>query len=192
MQPDPKIIRKCLKQDRRAQQLLYKDCFAVLMGICSRYYKNKDESVAALNMGFLKILKSLDKRKENVPFKAWISRIMINTIIDEYRKTRTYKERISPVDFAEPHEEPEPVHLNDAEMNLDAEDVEQMLLQLPPTTRRVFNLYAIDGYSHDEVAELLQMKPGTSKWHVSTARKQLTAWLRVHQPHLVPSKAVNE
>lgn len=192
MEPDQKLIRKCLKQDRRAQERLYKDCFAVLMGICCRYYRNQDEAVAALNLGFLKILKNLDRRKPNVPFKAWISRIMINTIIDEFRKSKTYRETILSVDFTEPHEEPSRAHFNEAEMNLDAEDVARMLLQLPPTTRQVFNLYAIDGYSHAEVSKLMNMSVGTSKWHVASARKQLSVWLSRHKPHLVPSKAVNE
>ena len=192
MNPDPQIIERCLKQDRRAQECLYRDCFALLMGICSRYYQNREDAVAVLNLGFLKVLTNLKKKRPEVPFKAWISRIMINTIIDEYRKTRAYKERMSPVDFSEPHEEPEVSHFNEGEINLDAGDIERLLLQLPPTTRQVFNLFAIDGYSHKEIADLLRMSEGTSKWHVANARKQLIAWLTQYRPHLVPSKAANE
>lgn len=191
-EPDPKLIKQCLRQDRRAQERLYKLCFGVLIGICGRYYRNQDEAVAAMNLGFLKVLKNLDRKSPDVPFKAWISRIMINTIIDEYRTTRTYRERILSVDFTEPHEEPVRTQLNDAEKQLDAEDAARLLLQLPPTTRQVFNLFAIDGYSHAEVSSMMGISVGTSKWHVASARKQLLAWIKRHKPYLIPSPAANE
>ena len=191
-EPDSQLIKGCLKQDRRAQERLYRECFAVLMGICTRYYRNKDESVAAMNLGFLKILTNLNKKKEGVPFEPWIRRIMINTIIDEFRRSRAYRETISPVDFSEPLEQPQGFSVNTAELNSDAEDVERMLQALPPATRQVFNLFAIDGYPHADIAALLDISEGTSKWHVAAARKLLTQWLEAHKPHLVPVKAINE
>ncbi|MEZ4849456.1 MAG: sigma-70 family RNA polymerase sigma factor [Bacteroidia bacterium] len=99
MDIDQRLIRACIKEDRLAQSQLYRRCFNVLMGVCIRYMKNEEDAVEVLNMGFLKILKNLEKKKTNVPFEAWIRRIMINTIIDEYRKNKKRLEAITYTDF---------------------------------------------------------------------------------------------
>ncbi|RMG61910.1 MAG: RNA polymerase sigma factor [Bacteroidetes bacterium] len=172
MNLDPRLLTACKKDDRRAQSELYRCCFPVLMAVCLRYASNQDDAVAALNLGFLKILRSLDRWKEHVPFEAWIRRIMINTMIDEYRKQRRYEAHMTVQDFAE-MPEAGPVDFNEADRRLAAADIEALLHQLPPMSRQVFNLFAIDGYSHKDIAELLEISEGTSKWHVSAARKQL-------------------
>lgn len=96
---DPQLIDACKRQDRKAQSALYRQCFPMLMGICMRYYRNESEAVAALNLGFLKILNGLKKRKESVPFGPWACRIQINTIIDEYRRQRRHQEHMIPTDW---------------------------------------------------------------------------------------------
>ena len=175
---DPKVIEGCLKQDRKAQEQLYHSCFQLLMGVCSRYYKQKDEAVAAMNMGFLKILNHLNSKKENVPFEAWIRRIMINTVIDEFRKNKRHKETIDYRDFEDTFNDcQELISYNEADRRFDAQAIEQLIRQLPPVSREVFNLYAIDGYTHKEIGEMLNISIGTSKWHVSFARKQIKTWM---------------
>ena len=178
MQVEPELIRRCIKQDRKAQSLLYRRCFDVLMGVCMRYLRNEDDAVEVLNVGFLKILNKLDQRKPHVPFEAWIRRVMINTVIDEYRKRRQYEahELRSDLSSYGPHE-PVYVDYNTAERKFDAEAIEALIRQLPAMSQQVFNLYAIDGYSHQEIGEMLGISDGTSKWHVSFARKKLKAWL---------------
>lgn len=173
MKVDQKLISSCKKQERKAQFELYKNCYGVLMGICLRYHKNKEDAQAILNVGFLKILNGLVKYDPTVPFEAWIRRIMINTIIDQYRKERKNREYIEYADFQENDTGIQEVDFNEAEKRFNAEQLEKMIHQLPNVSQQVFNLHAIDGYSHKEIAEKMGMSVGTSKWHVSHARKEL-------------------
>jgi len=178
MNIDQTLIQACRKNDRRAQNQLYKSCFSLLMSVCIRYKKDEAEARAILNQGFLKILTNLDKYNPKVPFEAWIRRIMINTIIDEFRKYKKEKERMQYTDFAATDTFNDKVDFNTADQMFDAEAVEYFIKQLPETTQRVFNLYIVDGYSHREVGELLDMTEGTSKWHLSSARKRLKVMIK--------------
>lgn len=173
MNIDKKLIRSCAKNDRKSQFLLYKECYRLLMSVCYRYKKDKSEAEALMNMGFMKILTKLDKYNEEGPFDAWSRKIMINTIIDEYRKNKKGKEKIEYTDFQESTHDQHNVDYNEADKQFNAEELNLMLLKLPDMSRKVFNLYAVDGYSHKEIAELFNISVGTSKWHVSTARSEL-------------------
>lgn len=141
------------------------------MGVCVRYVKDDGEARALLNAGFLKILTKLDSYKSHVPFEAWTRRIMINTIIDQYRKDKKYREQIIVTDLEEAGETNHSVDYNYAEQHFDAEELMEYVRQLPPVSQQVFNLFAIDGYSHKEISKMLKISVGTSKWHVSFARK---------------------
>ena len=174
----PQLIQDCIKGDRRAQFKLYKACYSVLMGICMRYKRDEDEAKAVLNVGFLKILKNLSKYGQKGSFEAWIKRIMINTIIDEFRKNRKVKELIAYTDFSEQEFSTDWIDFNEADKQFDAEELEAIIKQLPPVSQKVFNLFAIDGYSHKEIAKMLNISVGTSKWHLSFARKKLQEWLK--------------
>lgn len=168
------IIQACIKKKRKAQFEMFKLCYAYLMAICRRYYSNKEDSEAILNKAFLKILDNLKKYRPEVPFKLWIRRIMINTIIDEFRKEKKYREKMH---FSEMTVESKNSELNIAELNLDAAYLYKMLDNLPEMSRRVFCLYAIEGFKHLEIAEQLDITEGTSKWHVSNARSLLREML---------------
>lgn len=148
------------------------------MGVCMRYQKEESEAMAALNLGFLKILQHLDKYRHDIPFEAWIRRIMINTLIDEFRKNRTVKELIEYRDFSEEKNNQLWLDTSEAEQVLNAEQLTSMLHALPAMSRKVFNLFAIDGYSHQEIGEMLGISEGTSKWHVNHARKRLQEMVR--------------
>ena len=126
-----------------------------------------------LNVGFLKVLDNLDKYKSNVPFEAWIRRIMINVLIDDFRKNRKVRELIEYTDFSESFTSEPPIDYNEADKQFDAEQLEAFIQALPSVSQKAFNLFAIDGYTHKEIAELLNISEGTSKWHVSFARKKL-------------------
>ncbi len=173
MEISQQLLKDCQNGDRRAQFQLYKSCFNVLMGVCMRYKKDESESASVLNQGFLKILTNLDKYDPKVPFEAWIRRIMINTVIDEFRKNRKVRELIEHTDFTEHNAITTQVDYNLADQKFDAERLEALIKQLPPVSQKVFNLYAIDGYSHKEIGEMLGISDGTSKWHLSSARKKL-------------------
>lgn len=173
MKIDIKLILSCTKNDRKAQFELYKICYTMLMSVCYRYKNEKSEAEALLNQGFLKILTNLDKYNDSVPFEAWSRKIMINTIIDEYRKTRKDKEHIEYADFQEPVYDQQSVDYNEADKEFNAEELKLMLEKLPDMSKKVFNLYAIDGFTHKEISEMLSISVGTSKWHVSFARTEL-------------------
>lgn len=170
------LLEACKREERRAQFELYKCCYSVLMSVCMRYERNKEDAEFMLNQVFHKILTNLHRYDNKAPFEAWIRRIAINTQIDEYRKNSRSK-----LDY---HEEPMTVapitmmDYNEADKKFDAEDLENMIRKLPPLSQKVFNLYVIDGYNHKEIGEQLEMSEGTSKWHLSSARKKLRAMMR--------------
>ena len=142
------------------------------MSVCLRYKVDKDAAKSSVNAGFLKILNNLDRYNPEIPFGAWIRRIMINHVIDEFRKNRKVQELIEYTDFSE-KQMPNLIDYNEADKAFDASDLESMIKSLPPVTQKVFNLFAIDGYSHQEIGKMLRISDGTSKWHVSSARKKL-------------------
>ena len=170
---DSQLRKDALRGDRRAQFKLYQQCFQVLMGVCMRYRRSEDEAAAMVNEGFLKIITHLGKYKEGVPFEAWIRRIMINTLIDDFRKNRKVNELIENRDFTDTDNDHGLVDFNLADLNFEASELEAMIRALPPMSQKVFNLFAIDGYGHKEIADMLGISEGTSKWHLSFARKKL-------------------
>lgn len=173
MNVDRKLIQDCLKDDRDAQQILYKHCYAVLMGTAMRYMKDKAEAASALNHCFLKIIKGLHSYEHNQNFQAWSQRIMINTCIDVLRKQNRHRDREYPFDPNDHVYKNGSVNWNEAESNLGVEAILKLVQTLPSNTRQVFNMYVIEGYQHKEIAEMLEINEGTSKWHLSKARKML-------------------
>ncbi|MFN0213744.1 MAG: RNA polymerase sigma factor [Saprospiraceae bacterium] len=179
MNLDPKLLLAAQRGDRKAQSALYRSCFPVLMAVCMRYRRDKQDAVSALNNGFLKIIQNLERyKRDEVPFEAWIRRIMINTVIDEFRREKKWRELTVFTEDIERAFPSEPIDWNEADQRLDIQHLEALLRRLPPMTQKVFNLFAIDGYSHHEIGELLKISEGTSKWHVSTARAQLQSWIK--------------
>ena len=103
---------------------------------------------------------------------------MINAVIDEYRKEKKWRELTVFAEDIERSYPSEPIDWNEADQRLDVQHLEALLQRLPPMTQKVFNLFALDGFSHHEISELLGMSEGTSKWHVSSARAQLQSWIK--------------
>lgn len=170
MEIDSELIEQCIERKQRAQHTLYKKCYGIVMGTCFRYADQKVDAESLLNLAFCKILMNLEKYSSEVPFEAWIRRITINTIIDEFRKQKRYKETHTYPDeiFSDGH-----IDMNTADAHFQAEELKKLILRLPPVSQKVFNLYVIDGYKHAEISEMLKISEGTSKWHVSHARKML-------------------
>jgi len=186
---EPQLLKDAAKGDRRAQFQLYKRCSNVLMSVCLRYRRSEDEAVAMMNQGFLKIITNLEKYSAEMPFDAWIRRIMINTLIDDFRKNRKVNELIEHHDFSGNHGSESAVDFNTADLRFDAAQLETMIRSLPPVSGKVFNLFAIDGYSHAEIGEMLGISDGTSKWHLSFARQRLREMLvKEHAFHFINEK----
>jgi len=144
------------------------------MPLCLRYHTNEEDARSSLNIAFLKIVKGLKELDlDGLNFNAWSKRVTNNTLIDEYRKRKNQsahyvsKETDRELDFYA-----EGIH-NDAISDFGCDTILQMLKEIPASSAHVFNLYVIDGYNHREIGELLEMSEGTSKWHLSTARKLL-------------------
>ena len=175
MDIQPKLIALCIKQDRKAEYELYKLTYSYLMSICMRYSKDKDTASESLNMGFLKILKNLTTYKPEIPFKSWIRRVMVNTLIDEYRKNKKERERITYVEHY--YDSSDFSDVNEALSRINYNQILTQINLLPEATKKVFNLFAIDGYSHKEVGEMLGISEGTSKWHLNAARQKLKEYI---------------
>lgn len=167
------ILLACTRDDRKAIQFLYEHCFEKHMPICFRYHKNEEDARSSLNIGFMKILKGLESVDKNVNFTAWSKRIMINTLIDEYRKKKNYLSHISSKETERELDIHSDVSINEAESDMGYENILKLIKCLPEISGRVFNLYVIDGFNHKEIGELIGISEGTSKWHLSTARKIL-------------------
>ena len=174
---EQELLAACCNGEEKALYELYHICYSDLYAVCKRYLNDQDEIGLLLNSGFLKIVNGLNGYKKHIPFEAWIKRIMINTVIDHHRKQKKYRETITyPELIVEPNHRGR-IDFNAADQLFDAEQLMHLIGQLPPMTARVFNLYAIDGYRHKEIAGLLDITDGTSKWHLSTARKKLQAMI---------------
>lgn len=176
------LIQACSDGKRKAQNELYKLCFAPLLAICFRYTNNKDDAAALLNEAFLKILDNLDKLKGDTPFIAWARRITINHCIDSYKKDVTRKKYVNAVeDPMDLEREPDLTGQSDENKKYTPEMLEYVreeVRHLSPTTQEVFQLFIYEGYSHAEIAEITGMKEGTSKWHVNHARSLLKKALK--------------
>jgi RNA polymerase sigma factor (sigma-70 family) len=175
------ILHACQRQDRRAQYDLYKACFPILMGVCMRYRRDRGEATAALNEGFLKICTSLDRWRVNeVPFEAWIRRIMINTLIDGFRRDQILRKNEQTTDPTEFLMTSKSFSLNEAESQISAEEILKIIEKLPKMSQIVFNLFVHDGLSHEEIANMCGISEGTSKWHLNAARTRLKELLTAH------------
>ncbi len=176
MEIQQKLINDCINGERRAEYELYKITFSYLMSICIRYTRNQDKAKEVLNMGFYRVLTNLKKYKTEVPFKSWIRRVMINTLINEYKKEKVhYGNMVYVEDYYETDKYSE---INEAITRIDAREVSDFIAKLPPASQQVFNLYFMDGFKHKEIAELLNITEGTSKWHLNSAREKLKEMLK--------------
>ena len=161
------LIGGCIKQDRSSQKMLYKAFYGFSMGICLRYANNREEAAEVMNQGFFKVFTRINTYDTSRPFKAWLGKIMMNVSIDYYRANlkMAYTEDLDAVE-----------HVSNGDMadkKLNYDDLLAMVQKLPNAYRTVFNLFAIEGYSHDEIAEMLDITSGTSKSNLHKARQKL-------------------
>lgn len=178
MNIEQEILRQCINKERKAQFALYKQMYGFLMSICIRYGNSKEEAQSLLNLGFLKILNNLEKYRSEIPFALWARRVMLNAIIDEYRKNKKEKELVEYRDFTERNDEEDLTEINEAVKRMDAAEIQSHIDKLPNASKKVFNLFAVDGFGHKEIAEMLGMSEGTSKWHLNNAREKLKQYIQ--------------
>lgn len=171
---EEELIQGCLRKDRTAQKQVF-DLFASpMLGLCKRYIKNQAEAEDTLICAFTKIFEKIHQFKHEGSFEGWIRRIVINEALTRLRKNRMmYVE----TELADAVHEPD----YDSADNLAVEDIMNMVRALPDGYRIVFNMYAIDGYNHKEIADHLGISENTSKSQLSRARNYLKRLLLEEQ-----------
>ncbi|MCI0750314.1 MAG: sigma-70 family RNA polymerase sigma factor [Flammeovirgaceae bacterium] len=162
-----KLLDSCKKGNRNSQDRLYQEYYGFSMGICLRYSRTREEAVEILNDGFIKIFKNLDKYSKGLSFKGWMRKVMINSAIDYFRRNEKHYHSL---DISYGQYESNAENILD---KLSAEEIISAIQQLPPSYRMVFNLYAVEGYKHEEIANQLNISVGTSKSNLSVARSKL-------------------
>lgn len=156
------------------------------MRLCYRYARNKEEATELLNLAFVQLIRKLDKYDRTASFEPWMKRLAVNVILDEFRRRKAYRARITLTDDERWLEEASPSEVSEAEAQLEAADVMACLQQLPPLERTIVNLALIDGYSHAEIAAQLNLSEGASRWHLHSARKTLRKLLSEHSELYTP------
>ena len=163
------FIQACIRKERWAQKLLYEEHYGKMMGVCLRYANNSDDALDILHEGFIKVFRNINKDQPGTSLSAWIRRIMVNTAIDFYRKNlRRRTEDIEQAYSVQSDEE-------DAVSKCTEKEILAAVQELSPAYRAVFNLYVIEGYSHKEIADMLNITESTSRSNLVKARLKLKA-----------------
>ena len=167
---DQELVQGCANNDRRYQELLYRRYFRSMMYMCMKHTEDRDLAMQIVNNGFLKVFKKIDTYVYKGSLEGWIRRIVFHSLSDFYKKHAKY------VQFLVFEEKEESISEQALE-KMYVEDILNMVNTLPAATKKVFQLYAIEGYTHKEIGVQLQISEGTSKWHLSAARKALKKML---------------
>jgi RNA polymerase sigma-70 factor (ECF subfamily) len=168
MYTDKELIERCLENDPRAQELLYKRFSRRMYGVCLRFARNTLEADDILQEGFIKVFTFLKDFRQVGSFEGWVRRTFVNTAINYYHsKENEWKETtLDKAEFLQSNSE-------DVLEKISTEDLLDVIQQLPEGYRMVFNLYVIEGYNHQEIAEMLHISENTSKSQLSRARMAL-------------------
>lgn len=174
-------VEACGRNSRESQKIIYSSFYGYAMAICDRYAGNQDDAIEILNDGFLKIFKEIHHYRPAYAdvissFKGWMRKIMVYTSIDHFRKNQKHQvlTQLDNVVYQVP------AGNEDALDKITYEEIIRSVQQLSPGYRTVFNLFVIEGWSHDEIAEHLGISSGTSKSNLSKARRQLQKILYKH------------
>lgn len=161
------LIRACIRKERWAQKVLYEEFYSSMLGVCLRYSNNEEDALDILHEGFIKVFNHIRKYQTGTSLSAWIRRIMVNTAIDFYRKNIRRRTE----DLEQAH------NLSSADADAISQCSEKEILNaiqlLTPAYRTVFNLYVIEGYSHKEIGDLLEISESTSRSNLVKARIKL-------------------
>ena len=168
------IIRDCIEGKRLAQKCLYDHFAGKMLGVCMRYAKDRAEAEDMLQEGFIKVFQNMTKFKNEGSFEGWVRRIMIFTAINWFKhRSRKFQEDLDTVRYDASFED-------DIVGKISAKEIVALVQQMPEGYRMVFNLYAVEGYTHREIAELLNIAEGTSKSQYSRAKQYMQLALAKH------------
>jgi RNA polymerase sigma-70 factor (ECF subfamily) len=166
------LVKDCLKGDTAAQRQLYEQFAAAMLGVCYRYTKSMVDAEDVLQEGFIMVFKNLHQFSFSGELGGWIRRIMVNTAINYLKKNSRYQTELL---FTEAvlH----PISNDDPEVSLNTKELAELIRQLPPGYQAIFNLHAVEGYTHVEIGKILGIKEGTSRSQYSRARTLLISWI---------------
>jgi len=173
---DEELVAGCLENKRFYQEMLYRKYFNSMIRMCLRYTQDRTEAMEILNRGFLRVFTKLHKFSFSGSLEGWIRRLVFHSLSDYFRRHG------DAIRFLDLEERDKPVSEQALEQ-LYLDDLMKMVDQLPDASRHVFYLYAIEGYTHVEIAERMNISVGTSKWHLSNARKKLKQFIRTNYNH---------
>jgi RNA polymerase sigma factor (sigma-70 family) len=159
------LIQSCLKDDRQSQSRLYNMYVQKMFVVCLRYAKTREEAEEILQEGFMKIFEFLHQYKSTGSFEGWMRKIMVNCALQKYRSKGNLRPVVDIDAIAADYPVPE-----DIIAKIGTKELLNMVQQLPPACRMIFNLYVFEGMKHREIAELLGISEGTSKSNLSDAR----------------------
>lgn len=169
------LVKECLKGKPAAQKALY-DLFAPnMLGLCYRYTKSMDDAQDVLQEGFVRVFRFLHQYREAGDLGAWIRRIMVNSALSFLKKHRNYQQELV---FIEDKQDLHVVATDNVEVKLRAEDLAKLIRQLPIGYQTIFNLHAVEGYTHPEIGKMLGIEEGTSRSQYARARKLLMQWIQ--------------
>ena len=161
------LIKGCIEENPEMQKLLYERFSSKMYGVCLRYTENVEDANDVMQEGFIKVYKSLPKFRGEGSFEGWIRRIFINTSIEHFRK------KVKLYNVNEVHENT----IEDAEFDaldsLATKDILNIINELSPGYKQVFNMHVVEGYSHREIADILGITEGTSKSQLARAKGAL-------------------
>jgi RNA polymerase sigma-70 factor (ECF subfamily) len=166
------LVKDCLRGNAAAQKQLYELFAAPMLGVCYRYTKSMVDAEDVLQEGFIMVFKNLHQFNFSGELGGWIRRIMVNTAINYLKKNSRYQTELLFTD-AVLH----PVSDDDPEVMLSTKELAELIRQLPPGYQAIFNLHAVEGYSHVEIGKILGIKEGTSRSQYARARSLLISWI---------------
>jgi len=167
-----RLVKECLKGKPQAQRELYEHFSEVMLGVCYRYTRSMRDAEDVLQEGFIKVFRYLSQYKQEGELGAWIRRIMVNTALNYLKRNRKYQEEMF---FTQ--EYLHPVADDNPAVKLQAKELADMIRQLPQGYQVIFNLHAVEGYTHVEIGEMLGISDGTSRSQYSRARNLLITWI---------------
>lgn len=168
-----KLVKDCLKHRPEAQRQLYEHYAAIMLGVCFRYTKSITDAEDVLQDGFVKVFKHLDQYRSQGELGAWIRRIMVRTALNYLKTNRKYQ-----TDLVFDDMPLHPVSTDDPVIQLQAKELSELIRQLPTGYQTIFNLHAVEGYSHIEIAAMLGISDGTSRSQYARARALLIEWIK--------------
>jgi len=168
-----KLVKDCLKNKPEAQRQLYEHFSETMLGVCYRYTKSMDDAEDVLQDGFVKVFRNLGQYKYEGELGGWIRRIMVTTALNFLKKNSRYNH-----EFSFDNENLHPVADDNPEIKMTGKELADLVRQLPIGYQTIFNLHAVEGFSHVEIGKMLGINEGTSRSQYARARALLISWIK--------------